>query len=420
MPLARGRVVELDTQPMRRREFLWVSGAMASSLFLTYCGASDDGVAPLPSGSPLPNGLRFTPLLQAGDSLPGGGQVGSFNGYAMIVGTRVYFGAHDALGIPGVYAGDVTSGADAPVLANVVKVVRVGDVLGDGKTVTKFSHGEVAEDGSFAAILTDEYGLPAVYRANPGLGLTRIVGAGDILGSEPQVRLGAQSLCLALDGPDLLLVTTYGIGSQRPQQGLFHFPSSVNDGQSRRIVATGQMSPGATTLITKIGLVDFANGRFVLESGIAGTTTGAPELMEGTPASAPRIDADGRLGQVLLGESSQHAMMLGGVMVATSGDPSPSGESVHEHFFPPILAPNGLAYCLTRCQHMTTGVKRWEFMVTNGTSRGHLLTFGDSVGGMTIDQVTGGAFSSQASATGRLIMTGSVNGKATLLTAAPV
>lgn len=369
-----------------RRDFLKLAGLAAGGVILSSCGGSGGA-----SARPVPGGFRFYRLRNVGDQLPGGRTIADMPGSAMISSVNtIIFHAKDSSGAMGCYELTVDYGGSRPTVASMRKIVRDGDVLGDGRQVAKVTPGDMNKAGAYASVLRlqgeDVVGL---YLDSNGSGMHRVVGYQDTaVGVDGFIGQSMGDVDLH-DNNDILCVAHFGnrrLG--RPQVGLFHIPRGLAGPAGALVASSGDLVPGAGGLVRSFGLIDMNDGghyvtqaivtamRTATASGAAGERAAATALLAGNisqrgPARIITASRDVRLspaariassftsaGEVIYGprlgaqqnvahivHTSNNSMILyyEDAAVVATGRLSPRGDLIIS-IGPPVVGDDGLIY----------------------------------------------------------------------------
>jgi hypothetical protein len=303
---------------MKRRDLIKLLGAALGGVSLSTCGESET-TGPAYGPPQLPNGFRFFPVFDSGDSLPGGTPFGHFRLDAAIDDQdEIYFGCVDSSHAPALYALRMDYAGRAPNVVSVRKVVGVGDVLAGGRTVLGVDHYDVNAEGGIAVVLT--FAHPSAADGGPGTmkevwldltksGLERALYEGSV--TSDGHRLGGMFGDIDIhDGHHILLTAWYlhvnpQAGQPRPpdapdddviRQGLFLLPEG-DPAQAQLELHNDQLvAPNGGT--ATIGLIDMDDGlRYVLQANPSrvGTAKPAPADVGPTPAGGGFL-VQGRVG----------------------------------------------------------------------------------------------------------------------------
>ena len=429
-----------------RRDFLRGAGILAGSLFLPGCGGSGGGGRNVANGSlPLfPAGYRFVPLIEIGDSLPqGDGRIADFSGIMVIHDDReVVFNAENENGLIGLYRATFDPDPFARThLRELSKIVREGDVLSDGSTVTRINQFVANRHHTVAAILeTNDPSisepsaatLNRLYIGPEGGPLQRLLvpveqtpgGAG---------RLGLDFYDLDLhEDDDLLLISTYSNdGDIQVNQGLFFLPGASIDAGSM-LLSTAQFLPDSGGVIAGLGLCDLSgDGHFVcqaveqsrtggaVQSTVSGRTTDSKALRlrsapKGTVLSravqaqgsvalgeavmGPRIDSRGTVAQVLNTSEDSVALVYGGkTLFEASGELSGFAMKT---MWPPVASDTGLVFLLTDTE------EGQKLLASDGATTRTYLKEGDEIEGRVLNDMIFGTMPKSVDALGNLVLHG--------------
>jgi hypothetical protein len=426
---------------LERRDFLKTLGmALGGAILSTGCG-SDGRIGT--DSNPLPNGFRFFRLVSSGDTLPGGGSVSSLPGSVHINDqNEILFHAQAPDKTMGVYRLTMDySDSFRPQVVEDVALVRDGDTLSDGFKVTHTYLCATNSRGSFAASVTRDDGTNGIYVLRNGqfepaaTFMTRTPDdAGTIGANIGDFRLRANDDLLAVchHSPD---------GDVHPKESLFVFNGGRSDGSGLSLLEQGSLIPDTGTPLGRIGLIDvmphgddfvsqvFAETPNVNPRGVDGSPkmpsavlhgrlsqprSGGERLMAVSPRLpmtssirgrttqgevfyGPRISSDGRVAQIVHQSDDQLALFSDSSLLATTGGPTPNGNTL-TGFSGPLWAPGGLLYVSL---YTNAGD---ELSVTGGGLPATVLSRGDRIEGKTVEGLGFGVVRDQIDSAGRLVM----------------
>ncbi|TVR91150.1 MAG: hypothetical protein EA416_09955 [Trueperaceae bacterium] len=411
-----------------RRTFLKLTvagaGGVLLSTSLTGCGF---GGPPFDDGhGDLPNGYRFYRLRAHGDVVGGNGRemtIDQFFGTAHMSGGPhaedvLTFSARDA----GNRAAIVQMGLDLDGAQPQVQwqrtLVRSGDVLADGREVSRLGAMDVNEAGSVAGVLIaapagfeQHYGS-GLYLAHEGDDFEPLLIAGDTFDDGARVAIGIIG-DVDLHGDDLLVAAAHAperVGTLPPGHSLLHLPSASLSA-AQPVMTSGDVLAGTDHAVTDFGLLDVHDaGHFTVQTRTTSLlehtpeqiTTGAPledssSIVSGNLAApgdhdlvaapsslaaaayagqthyGPRMLPDGRTLAIVHDGEREH-LVLGAQRLLSSGDASPAGGSVLG-FGPGSISPDGIVFY----QLYSNVAARHALVATNGAEHRVVLERGDEV-----------------------------------------
>ncbi len=423
-----------------RRDFLKELGAGVGGLILA--STCDSG-----GGTPIPRGYRFSVLLKSGDPLVDGHSAGAFPGVAMINDRgQVVVYAYDETGALGAYKLSVDFGAGAPTLAQVAKLVRQGDPMGDDE-VARLRVGSFNNVGSHASVLDLASGLCGVYVHRDETGLAPFV---EPLSAVPRSDMltgehfyGRFSEVDVDHDDTIVLSATYSTANEPlPQDGVFAFPGGEVSDRGVLLHQEGMELPGGPETVEGFGLLDVAgsNGHYAVQ--VYGATTlgsgpglgarrptrttativgnlrqpGArPSLRAASPTAVlspkyrasvgvtsgeshygPRIGGGGLLAQVIHKTPTEVGLYVDGHEVVATGALSPGG-AVVKGLGGPVVSDDGLVHVVLFTEAGE------ELCLYNGSRLATILASGQIAGGPAITSIVYGTVPEMVDAHDRIV-----------------
>lgn len=403
---------------MKRRDFLKVFGGACGAVVLSSCGAgsgskgggggTSEGAATRP---PVPNGYRFHRILNAGDAMPDGTTAATLQGSAKINdNSQILVQAQDANGVDGIYELSMEYSGGVPKVAGRRKIVRVGDTLGDGTSVTSLKMGSTNKNGYYATLINDANGLSSVYLEKDKGGLQLVAKALDSLPRNAG-KFGASFGDIEIDDTNSLILVSHYVpeGSSLPKEGLFYLCGGIISDAGRLLASSGDALPESSSTVGRLGLVDIAksDGQFVAQI-YCGIPLGQQKPGEETmPASAlitgnvnepskkptvlgaskslrsssalrgdviygPRIGSSKKVAQVVHSTNNILVLYLDGQVVASTGGTTPLGNTIIS-FSGPMVSDSGLLYYLAYSE------KAEELCIFDGETSTTILASGDKI-----------------------------------------
>lgn len=433
-------------------------GAAMGTAVLAGCGSTSGAPE-----RPLPNGYRYIRLFGTGDTLPGIGTA-EFIPPSVKIHDRqqIIFHAGDTVGRSddgvnmGLYEIVMDYGTSIPRMAGLNKIVRQGDRLPDGRTVSQVQLADLNANGSVAVRLltADEKGLSIymdrnrVNGASAG-GLQRVLGFLSAT-PDPDFMFGATLGNFDLFADDDLLVASHWaeVNGAITGESIFYLPGGVVDSRGSRLLSAGDSIAGTDQQINKIGLINANNGGSyaaqlhtgvifsnTLSSMAAGSSSGSA-IVQGsvfdpgaaraslmavsasttlsTAAAAaqvltasalnhgPRLDPDGNVAILVPISENVERLILGRRAIVTTGEITPTG-MVIDGIGGPVLDANGLIYFVARNGDVD------ELLVSNGARVVSLLKTGTPLfdaGGPALATIAFGYAREQVDSQGRLVFVG--------------
>lgn len=251
-----------------RRRFLQLTGgAVGGTALIVYGGQASSGNTGSPV--PLPNGYQFFRVFRVNTAFPDvtPGVMVNDSSHILFHGESSAFGG---TAVRGVYQLAMSYAGGVPSVQNVSKVVQVGDILSDGRRVSRIAAGDTNALGSYVTVI-DTYNTgqaPAPTTTTSGVYIRH--GATGSLASLVQHtdptpdggQFGAIFGDVALQDNDSTLLTAFYTQGTQNLQGQFLLQNSTSSEIGSLILRSGQLLPQSNATITSFGLVDIASDGF--------------------------------------------------------------------------------------------------------------------------------------------------------------
>jgi hypothetical protein len=463
-----------------RRDFLKLLGGAIGGVILSSCsGGSGGGSTPS-----VANGFKFWPLFDIDQALPGFTSIDLLSnpalaesssswspakllpgGVMMNENAQIIFFAKDELGRRGWYEMSVDFSKEPPRVLSLTKLVREGDVLGDGETVAHVDNADTDNDGSFVVLVETGEKLPKLYiKRAGGSGLMEPVAGFKDSVPDGNGTFGGNFINLSLYDNDLLLTCHYADqGTGRSYEALFYLPGAQVDGNGQRLLRSDSLTPDANGIISGFGIPClYQDGNYLVQaislpsatsfSQIEGTGPFIPQptllihgnvndpgaesllaasreldvftgagvgdyVVSGDVIMGPRVGPGNSKAYVVHASDTDMSLYFEGGVIARTGEVLPSGATVYS-ISAPVIGEDGVLYYLLATDK---GLELWGH--GGGTSRLILAAgvYGDYINGKQVNSIVHGTHAKQADSQGRLVMVvGFGDGTSSIITGIPV
>ncbi len=438
----------------RRRFLKAASGALGGAL-LSSCGGTSGGLLGGSSGggtqATLPAGMRFFRIYQSGasDTLASTSAKGTGGVLLNNTGVLLNYGlaSGNRLQLEQLL---LDFGGERPRVSDKRTAIREGDLV-DGVSVDRLHGCALNDDGSLAAILDcteDGLSQPGIYAelVPGGSPLQDLFDHGDEVSNlrnratgglpDGEVQMGAVvgDLDLSHNG-DLLFSANFTVDQSLPYQGLFSFnPTQGRAADGLDLIAySGLGLPESDAIMGGYGLLDLSDdGDYVAQVFLEGPDTllqrargqrvepgsglitgnihaGHTRLVHATPSLrgrarggeshfGPRISNADHLSYVIHHTDDDAELVFAGATAARTGGTSPGGHTIHLPGPGAVGGPAGLCYFVVATD---AGL---ELCVSNGREARTLLSRGDEVDGLTVNNLIFGLHSDQVDRQGRVVL----------------
>ena len=443
-----------------RRDFLKLLAASSGGLLLSSCGSSSDGTSggSFGGGSGGPNGYRFVPLINTGQTLPDGRRLDNLLGGVLINGAgQILFHGSTPEGM-GLYEltpdySILTESTDNPPVS-LRKIVAQGDRLPGGEVALGIGVAVSNARRSHAVLVRHDQNTRTLYLEKNAAGLSPVAGFRTPLPILGGLRLGGIFGDLDINEQDDLLVVDHFTRERRTAsgQGLFLFKEGAVGGNSQLLLSTEDLLPEAQGAVSGLGLVDLNSlGSYVahvqgpallplqpddppaqglvqasIQDPLSAALLAAPSSFLPVPRGSSRFTPGSSVYGARLAQMSntvahivhktrdQQALYLNGQQLLQIGDVSPGGKPVRG-FSGPVLSPEGSLFgvVITEEGHELATLSRSGARV--------LLARGDSIGKRTVNSIVFGLHSDQVDGLGRLVFAGEfTDGSSAIVLGLPV
>ncbi|MBS2036202.1 hypothetical protein JST97_14525 [bacterium] len=425
----------------RRRDFLRLLASATGGVLLSSCGSSSDGGSGnFGSGSNfIPNGYRFIPLLNTGQTLPGGATLDSLPGGVLINGAGQILFHGSANSKVGLY--ELTP--DYPNLLldsrnqsiNLRKLLVPGDALADGEVVEAVGVAVSNANRSHAVIVRHNKSARSLYLEKQATGFKKVCGFRTPLPIAGGLRLGGTLGDVSLNEKDDLIFVDHFTREQQtaPGQGLFFLPGANIGADARLLSSTDDPLPDSSGFIKGFGLIDLnskdsflahvfgapllpldsvqppaqgllqgrtdsLSGHRLLASPPAFQTTprGANLLVQGGSVYGARLsEYSDDVAHVVHKSSADLSLLINQQELLKIGDRSPGG-SIVRGFSGPVLQPNGPLFGVV----ITEDGHELDFASPFGLRI--LLSRGDLIGSRSVNSIIFGMHPDQVNSLGQM------------------
>ena len=426
-----------------RRDFLKLFAASTGGLLLSSCGSSSGGTAggSFGGGSGGPNGYRFIPLMNTGQTLPDGRTLEALLGGVLINGSgQILFHGSTPAGM-GLYELTPDYGALSDLVVNqpvsLRKIVAQGDRLPGGEVALGVGVAVSNSRRSHAVLVRHDQNTRTLYLEKNAGGLSPVAGFRTRLPIAGGLRLGGIFGDLDINEQDDLLVVDHFTrdGRNASGQGLFLLKQGAVGSNSQLLLSTEDLLPEAQGAVAGLGLVDLNSlGSYVAHVGgpalvplqpedppaqgllqgsihdpLSSALLAAPSSFQANPRGSSVFTPGSSVYGARLAELSdtvahivhqtqqQQALFVNGQQLLQVGDVSPGGSRV-QSFSGPVLSPQGdlFGVVITEDGHELATLSRSGARV--------LLSRGDLIGRRTVNSIVFGLHSDQVDGQGRLVL----------------